>query len=422
MVAARAANKTGVPQKGRVGTPDSGSKVVPLPSLPHRQGLEVAQQLDGNQAAPPVVSKAPKSPLSASGNLRTKVQQKREGSKEAVKVPQRHRLDDELSRSSPVPKVGQPNAFVMKPVLPTTPPDGTFDLEGSSNRERPMARSFNEYILEDYIEDMDDGDNDGRLLQDYCALIEKLDGGGNNMTTGMSSDMSTKLASFILPSEGAHEVLPSNNGGIFTSAEVPQLDDYLPSCPQVFTQYERSLPLQNLDIGVEIHFYHVCIKLKGVWINNTSVRTGVDCLLAIPTLENSVVHECSVGVGDRKLSTMVVNGDALREQHTVPKFPQGSLLDATGWAPSVFRFAVPNVMPGDLIEVDMMFTKKLHLQKDCYQLHIPLTFPASIVDQYQGLQVQQLTHLVCCFILAPQGRWSNAGVLLPVDLVFFACR
>ena len=69
-----------------------------------------------------------------------------------------------------------------------------------------MARSFNEYILEDYIEDMDDGDNDGRLLQDYCALIEKLDGGGNNMTTGMSSDMSTKLASFILPSEGAHEV------------------------------------------------------------------------------------------------------------------------------------------------------------------------------------------------------------------------
>ena len=106
----------------------------------------------------------------------------------------------------------------------------------------------------------------------------------------------------------------------------------------------------------------------------------------------------------------------------VPKFPQGSLLDATGWAPSVFRFAVPNVMPGDLIEVDMMFTKKLHLQKDCYQLHIPLTFPASIVDQYQGLQVQQLTHLVCCFILAPQGRWSNAGVLLPVDLVFFACR
>eukprot|EP01012_Entosiphon_sulcatum_P064526 TRINITY_DN9335_c0_g1_i1.p1 TRINITY_DN9335_c0_g1~~TRINITY_DN9335_c0_g1_i1.p1 ORF type:complete len:1590 (-),score=252.70 TRINITY_DN9335_c0_g1_i1:42-4811(-) len=181
------------------------------------------------------------------------------------------------------------------------------------------------------------------------------------------------------------DVLVLSPPDTFESAAQQEMEEEMnaavPSCPQLITQNEELLPVTLLEYDVDIQLGIASASVNVEWLVPPTTLP-LNCLLVLPMRGvRPVMHKCKISMGNRLIETMIVHCDSLQERHTASQFPQGSLLDSTGWTPSVFRLAFANVASGITVRAELEYSERLLFEGHKYTFRLPLAFPTPTIAE-----------------------------------------
>lgn len=138
------------------------------------------------------------------------------------------------------------------------------------------------------------------------------------------------------------------------------------------------LPLKKTSANVNI-----AGVIADVTINQVYQNTGKNTLEAIyvfPASTRSAVYSMKMKIGEREIIAVIQERDKARQNYEAAKAngQTASLLEQE--RPNVFSMNVANILPGDIIEVEMKYTELLIPESAIYKF----VFPAVVGPRYAG--------------------------------------
>ena len=143
------------------------------------------------------------------------------------------------------------------------------------------------------------------------------------------------------------------------------------------TETDR-LPLKKTSANVNI-----AGVIADVTINQVYQNTGENTLEAIyvfPASTRSAVYSMKMKIGEREIIAVIQESEKARQNYEAAKAngQTASLLEQE--RPNVFKMNVANILPGDVIEVEMKYTELLIPESAVYEF----VFPTVVGPRYAG--------------------------------------
>lgn len=152
--------------------------------------------------------------------------------------------------------------------------------------------------------------------------------------------------------------------------------------PYFFVQSENPetdrLPLKKTFANVNI-----AGVIADVTINQVYQNTGKNTLEAIyvfPASTRSAVYSMKMKIGEREIIAVIQEREKARQNYEAAKANGQTVSLLEQERPNVFRMNVANILPGDIIEVEMKYTELLIPESAIYKF----VFPAVVGPRYAG--------------------------------------
>ncbi len=130
-----------------------------------------------------------------------------------------------------------------------------------------------------------------------------------------------------------------------------------------------NVPLLETKTDVHITGTIAHIKLSQVYHNEGT--TPIEAKYVFPMSLEAAVHDMKMTIGERVINAQIFEKQKAEQvyQNAVAKGKRAAKLDQS--RPNVFQMKVGNVMPGDLITIDMYYTEMLTPTNGSYQFVAP---------------------------------------------------
>ena len=140
----------------------------------------------------------------------------------------------------------------------------------------------------------------------------------------------------------------------------------------------ESLPLLSVVSDVDIAGIIAHVSVKQVYRNRGS--KPIEAVYIFPGSTRAAVHALKMTIGERVVVAKIEERNKARQEYTraVEQGQTASLLEQH--RPNVFQMSVGNILPGDLIEVELQYTETLLPSEGRYEF----VFPAVVGPRYTG--------------------------------------
>jgi Ca-activated chloride channel family protein len=140
----------------------------------------------------------------------------------------------------------------------------------------------------------------------------------------------------------------------------------------------ETLPLKSTSAEVEIAGVIAHVTVKQVYQNRG--KGTIEAVYVFPGSTRAAVHEMKMKIGERNIVAKIEERDKARNDYTqaIREGRTASLLEQK--RPNVFQMNVGNIMPGDLIEVELKYTENLVPTEGIYTF----AYPTVVGPRYSG--------------------------------------
>jgi Ca-activated chloride channel family protein len=162
----------------------------------------------------------------------------------------------------------------------------------------------------------------------------------------------------------SQETLPDRPGVPFF--EIVNMDD------------SETLPLKSTSAEVEIAGVIAHVTVKQVYQNRG--KKTIEAVYVFPGSTRAAVHAMKMKIGERTIVAKIEERDKARNDYTraISEGRTASLLEQQ--RPNVFQMNVGNIMPGDLIEVELKYSENLVPTEGVYVF----AYPTVVGPRYSG--------------------------------------
>jgi Ca-activated chloride channel homolog len=140
----------------------------------------------------------------------------------------------------------------------------------------------------------------------------------------------------------------------------------------------ESLPLKSTSAEIEIAGVIAHVTVKQVYQNRG--KKTIEAVYVFPGSTRAAVHAMKMKIGERTIVAKIEERDKARNDYTqaISEGRTASLLEQQ--RPNVFQMNVGNIMPGDLIEIELKYTENLLPTEGIYVF----AYPTVIGPRYSG--------------------------------------
>jgi Ca-activated chloride channel family protein len=154
-----------------------------------------------------------------------------------------------------------------------------------------------------------------------------------------------------------------------------------PGVPYFVTPDENTaeaLPLKSTSASVQIAGVIAHITVKQVYRN--SGKQAIEAVYVFPGSTRAAVHAMTMKIGERSIVAKIEEREKARNDYAqaVSDGRSASLLEQH--RPNVFQMSVGNIMPGDLVEVELQYTENLVPTDGIYEF----VYPTVVGPRYSG--------------------------------------
>jgi Ca-activated chloride channel family protein len=140
----------------------------------------------------------------------------------------------------------------------------------------------------------------------------------------------------------------------------------------------ETLPLKSTSAGVQIAGVIAHVTIKQVYQNNG--KQAIEAVYVFPGSTRAAVHAMKMKIGERTIVAKIEEREKARNDYAqaVSDGRSASLLEQH--RPNVFQMSVGNIMPGDLVEVELQYTENLVPTDGIYEF----VYPTVVGPRYSG--------------------------------------
>lgn len=140
----------------------------------------------------------------------------------------------------------------------------------------------------------------------------------------------------------------------------------------------EQFPLMGCDVDVSIAGVIADVKVKQVYKNMGNIP--IEAVYVFPASTRAAVYAMKMTIGDRVISAEIKEKNEAKKIYEQAKEEgkSASLLEEE--RPNIFRMNVANIMPGDLIQVELFYTELLVPEKGEYSF----VYPTVVGPRYSG--------------------------------------
>jgi Ca-activated chloride channel homolog len=156
-------------------------------------------------------------------------------------------------------------------------------------------------------------------------------------------------------------------------AQVSEKEDDKTLSPYFFVQSEGSetdqLPLRSTSVDVNIAGIIADVRVTQEYKNDG--KNAIEAIYVFPASTRAAVYKMTMTIGERTINAIIKERNQARQEYEEAK-QQGksaSLLEQQ--RPNVFQMNVANIMPGDLVKVELCYTELLIPENSIYEFVYP---------------------------------------------------
>ena len=140
----------------------------------------------------------------------------------------------------------------------------------------------------------------------------------------------------------------------------------------------ETLPLKSTSANVQIAGVIAHVVVKQVYQNRG--KKPIEAVYVFPGSTRAAVHAMKMKIGERTIVAKIEERDKARQDYTqaLSEGRSASLLEQQ--RPNVFQMNVGNIMPGDQVEVELMYTENLVPTEGVYEF----AYPTVVGPRYSG--------------------------------------
>ncbi len=142
----------------------------------------------------------------------------------------------------------------------------------------------------------------------------------------------------------------------------------------------ETLPLVSTRADVDIAGVIARVNVKQTYKNSGS--SPIEAIYVFPGSTRAAVFKMKMTIGDRTIEAKIQEKDAARKLYEKAKQEGKSASLLEQQRPNVFTMNVANIMPGDVIEVDMTYSELLVPTEGVYEF----VYPTVVGPRYDGPQ------------------------------------
>ena len=138
----------------------------------------------------------------------------------------------------------------------------------------------------------------------------------------------------------------------------------------------ESLPLLSTAADIQVSGVIALTTVKQVYCNRG--LKAIEAVYVFPGSTGAAVHALKMKIGERTIMAKIEEREKARHDYTQALNEGHSAALLEQHRPNVFQMNVANIMPGDLVEVELMYTEVLVPREGIYTF----TFPAVVSPRY----------------------------------------
>jgi len=138
------------------------------------------------------------------------------------------------------------------------------------------------------------------------------------------------------------------------------------------------MPLKSTAATVEIAGVIAYVTVKQVYQNRG--KNPIEAVYVFPGSARAAVHAMQMKIGERTIVAKIEEREKARNDYTraINNGQSASLLEQQ--RPNVFQMNVGNIMPGDVVQVELMYTESLVPREGIYEF----VYPTVVGPRYTG--------------------------------------
>ena len=170
----------------------------------------------------------------------------------------------------------------------------------------------------------------------------------------------------------------------FRSKYAPKFDADIEKCGSPYLMVNSDspeldkIPLKHTEATVNVSGVIANVKVQQVYVNNG--ESPIEAIYVFPASTNAAVHGMTMQIGERRIKAVINETAKARAAYEQAK-SQGktaSLLEQE--RPNVFQMNVSNIMPGDTLKVELLYTELLVPTDGVYSF----VYPTVVGPRYHG--------------------------------------
>ena len=131
----------------------------------------------------------------------------------------------------------------------------------------------------------------------------------------------------------------------------------------------EQLPLKSTKAEVDIASIIADVKVTQEYKNEG--KTPIEAIYVFPASTRAAVYKMTMTIGDRVIKAVIKERNQARQEYEEAKHQGKSASLLEQQRPNVFQMNVANIMPGDLIKVEMCYTELLVPENGIYEFVYP---------------------------------------------------
>ncbi len=173
-------------------------------------------------------------------------------------------------------------------------------------------------------------------------------------------------------------IMPSGASGL------PEAEADKTGSPYFFVSSEDAeldvLPLKSTDVDVRIAGVIADVAVTQVYQNQG--KKPLEAVYVFPASTRAAVYAMTMRIGERKIVAKIDTRKAAQEAYEAAKNAGQSASLLEQQRPNVFEMNVANILPGDVIRVELQYTELLIPDEAVYEF----TYPTVVGPRYTGPQ------------------------------------
>jgi Ca-activated chloride channel family protein len=141
----------------------------------------------------------------------------------------------------------------------------------------------------------------------------------------------------------------------------------------------EQLPLKGTDVEISIAGVIADVKVTQRYRNDGS--TPIEAEYVFPGSTRAAVHALTMTIGERRVVAQIREKKQARVEYDAAKSAGKSAALLEQQRPNVFKMSVANIMPGDVVEVELRYTELLVPTNSIYEFVYPTVVGPRYVSQ-----------------------------------------